>query len=317
MSRRYVCRRCGRTYSLQEYGEDRFCRSCGTYLMISKRSKEVLAPADATIAEGSERGWLPEGYEVRKGQLEFLEEASKAIENHRVFLGSAPCGVGKSLASLLAVLPRLQKGKLLVCFRTRSQLHIYLKELRAIGRGLSAASFISKRDMCPRMKTDVPYFDFLEECRRLRENCSTNTRPYCEYYMKNSRRAMEAEKMALDCARKILPPLEVVKRMAGQGFCAYEAVKGVLGKVNVFLGTYGRSYDLGYKLHVSVDHRRILPLASVLAPANENEKKHGPTLVERTREVLRKAGARLIPMLRAVLSMLSISLVGKRVLIRL
>ncbi|MCW3991715.1 MAG: transposase, partial [Candidatus Bathyarchaeota archaeon] len=33
------------------------------------------------------------------------------------------------------------------------------------------------------------------------------------------------------------------------------------------VGRHGRTYDLGYKLHVSVYHRRILPLASVLAPA--------------------------------------------------
>jgi len=59
------------------------------------------------------------------------------------------------------------------------------------------------------------------------------------------------------------------------------------------VGRNGRTYDLGYKLHVSVDHRRILPLASVLAPANENEKRHGPTLIERTKEVLRKVGAKL------------------------
>ena len=59
------------------------------------------------------------------------------------------------------------------------------------------------------------------------------------------------------------------------------------------VGRSGRSYGLGYKLHTSVDPRRILPLASVLAPANENEKKHGPALVERTRMVLSRAGARL------------------------
>ena len=59
------------------------------------------------------------------------------------------------------------------------------------------------------------------------------------------------------------------------------------------VGRSGRSFDLGYKLHVSVDHRRILPLANVLAPANENEKKHGSALVERTRMVLGRAGARL------------------------
>jgi transposase len=59
------------------------------------------------------------------------------------------------------------------------------------------------------------------------------------------------------------------------------------------VGRHGRGYDLGYKLHVSVDHQRILPLASVLAPANENEKRHGPTLVERAKMVLRRAGTRL------------------------
>ena len=59
------------------------------------------------------------------------------------------------------------------------------------------------------------------------------------------------------------------------------------------VGRHGRGYDLGYKLHVSVDHKRMLPLASVLAPANDNEKRHGPSLVEKTREVLRRAGARL------------------------
>jgi len=59
------------------------------------------------------------------------------------------------------------------------------------------------------------------------------------------------------------------------------------------VGRHGRGYDLGYKFHISLDHKRILPLAGVLAPANDNEKRHGPTLVERTREILGRAGAKL------------------------
>ena len=59
------------------------------------------------------------------------------------------------------------------------------------------------------------------------------------------------------------------------------------------VGRNGRSFGLGYKLHASVDPKRILPLASLLASANENEKKHASTLVEMTRLVLSKAGARL------------------------
>jgi len=63
------------------------------------------------------------------------------------------------------------------------------------------------------------------------------------------------------------------------------------------VGRAGRAYDLGYKVHLSIDHLRILPLASVVAPANENEKKHGPALLERTRQIIRKAGARLRSMI--------------------
>jgi hypothetical protein len=59
------------------------------------------------------------------------------------------------------------------------------------------------------------------------------------------------------------------------------------------VGRNGRGYDLGYKLHTSVEPKRILPLASVLAPANENEKRHAPSLVEMTRRVVSRVDARL------------------------
>lgn len=59
------------------------------------------------------------------------------------------------------------------------------------------------------------------------------------------------------------------------------------------VGRAGKTYDLGYKLHLSVDFERRLPLASVVAPANENEKKHCNKLLERTKQILWKAGAKL------------------------
>jgi len=59
------------------------------------------------------------------------------------------------------------------------------------------------------------------------------------------------------------------------------------------VGRNGRSYGLGYKIHSSVEPKRILPLASLLASANENEKRHAPTLVVRTRLLLEKAGVKL------------------------
>ncbi len=192
----------------------------------------------------SENQWLPRGYEERKGQVEFIEEATKALENNQVFLGSAPCGIGKSLGSLLSVLPRLGENKLLISFRTRSQLHIFLKELRALKRSPLTVSFFSKQDMCPlRIKGGVSYFDFLEECKRLKENCESATKPFCRFYWNLIRKKRQAEELALDCARKILDPKEASRRMAKQGFCAYEALKRVLSQVNIFLGTYNYTFN--------------------------------------------------------------------------
>ena len=159
-------------------------------------------------------------------------------------MGSAPCGIGKSLGSLLSVLPRLGENKLLISFRTRSQLHIYLKELRALERNPLTVSFFSKQDMCPlRVKSGVSYFDFLEECRRLKANCESATKPYCKFYWNLMRRKRQAEELALDCARKILDPKEASRRMAKQGFCAYETLKRVLSQVNIFLGTYNYTFN--------------------------------------------------------------------------
>jgi len=72
-----------------------------------------------------------------------------------------------------------------------------------------------------------------------------------------------------------------------------ESNKVGLSDPDARVGRNGRGYDLGYKLHTSLEPKRILPLASLMAPANENEKRHAPSLVERTKAVLGRVDARL------------------------
>ena len=249
MTRIYVCRKCRNRYSIKEFDQDHFCRDCGTYLSVrivssSSSLRRAAAPKTVTQKKPSENQWLPRGYEVRKGQVKFIEEATKALENNKVFVGSAPCGIGKSLASLLSVLPMLGEDKLLISFRTRSQLHIFLKELRGLKKPPLTVSFFSKQDMCPlRNKRGGSYFDFLEECKRLKENCESGTKPFCRFYWNNIMKSRQAEELALDCARKILDPPEASRRMAKHGFCAYEALKRVLSQVKIFLGTYHYTFN--------------------------------------------------------------------------
>jgi DNA excision repair protein ERCC-2 len=220
-------------------------------IMVSSRpNRSIEAPMRArakTIVKSRASGnqWFPRGYEKREGQVKFIEEATKALEDNKVFLGSAPCGIGKSIGSLLSVLPLMGENKLLVSFRTRSQLHIFQKELKALEQNPLTVSFFSKQDMCPLLhaKSGISYFDFLEECRRLKQNCETSTKPYCRFYWNLIRKKRQADEVALDCARKILDPKEAVIRMAKKDFCAYEALKRVLNQVNIFLGTYNYVFN--------------------------------------------------------------------------
>jgi DNA excision repair protein ERCC-2 len=216
---------------------------------------------------------LPENYQMRKEQMEFIQEATEALSRKEVFVGSAPCGIGKSLASLLAVLPQLEENRLMICFRTRNQLYIYLKELKALSRDINAVSFFSKQDMCPlKVKGDLSYVDFFEECKRLKDNCESSTKPYCRFYMNILRGKKDAEGLALDCARRVLAPEESVEFMSRRGFCAHEAFRRILPDVNVFLGTYHyvfdpriresmlKSFGVGFsKVFIIVDEAHNLP----------------------------------------------------------
>jgi transposase len=50
------------------------------------------------------------------------------------------------------------------------------------------------------------------------------------------------------------------------------------------VGRSSKTYELGYKLHMAIDAKSELPLAVIVASANDNEKKHAPVLFRRAFE---------------------------------
>jgi len=59
------------------------------------------------------------------------------------------------------------------------------------------------------------------------------------------------------------------------------------------VGRAGRTFGLGYKLHLSIDSQTMLPLTCVFASANQNEKKHSLSVLERTKLILKRSRAKL------------------------
>jgi len=54
------------------------------------------------------------------------------------------------------------------------------------------------------------------------------------------------------------------------------------------VGRSGKTYALGYKVHVAADSESELPLAFIAAPANQNEKKHADELLDKALEATRR-----------------------------
>ncbi len=59
------------------------------------------------------------------------------------------------------------------------------------------------------------------------------------------------------------------------------------------VGRSGRSFALGYKLHLSIDHKTMLPLSNVVASANQNEKKHSLTVLGKAKRILQQCKAKV------------------------
>jgi hypothetical protein len=66
-----------------------------------------------------------------------------------------------------------------------------------------------------------------------------------------------------------------------------------LSDIDARIGRAGRTFGLGYKLHLSIDSQSMLPLTSVFASANQNEKKHSLSILERTKLILKRSRAKL------------------------
>ena len=59
------------------------------------------------------------------------------------------------------------------------------------------------------------------------------------------------------------------------------------------VGRAGRTFGLGYKLHLAIDSATMLPLACTFASANQNEQKHSLNLLDKTKLILKQSAGKL------------------------
>ncbi len=227
----------------------------------------------------------------RPYQLELIGIAYNVMRNGRIGLISAPCGIGKSISVLVAYMltRRTEKSSLMVLTRTKNQIDIYSRELRAIweksGEDIVLAIFKSRRDMCAFVKERpelgrIKYRDFLAFCRHLRREKA------CPYYTEIGsawRPSYRAYRLCIELRRS--GPIDVdafYERCIAEGLCPYEMMKIMAYKADVIVGNYNylivepireillKKIGVGIEnIHCVIDEAHNLPKYSVDVSSDE------------------------------------------------
>ncbi len=254
MEAKYICRRCGKTYSLNDYLRSRFCGNCGN-LLAKKAAYEAAKEEKRRKRETHFQGLVKQFFpypSFRPFQLNAIKFAYETMRDGKVGLLSSPCGTGKSISVLTAFFTARELnpslGRLMALTRTKNQLEIYSRELKNIkdycGISFTASIFKSKKEMCPHAFEDsklknVGYRDFLYYCRGLKDGTFDRT---CEYFEKTYS-GWKPSWHAYNVVGKIkeigpLLPDEVYWLCRNEGLCPYEATKILTRYADIVVGNY-------------------------------------------------------------------------------
>ena len=159
------CPRCGKTYTVNEYENDKFCRSCGTLLKVGKSSQTTRDRPEGW------RGLFP--YEPYPPQVSFMDDVTSVTGQGKVLIAEACNGFGKTISSLSCLLP--QGKQIVYATRTHEQVRQVLLELEKInetsGESYTAVNLASRTHLC--INPDcrgMPANEAQELCQSLRKD---------------------------------------------------------------------------------------------------------------------------------------------------
>ena len=232
------CPKCGNSYSLEEYEEDRFCRDCETLLEI----------VPSTAPRKDWRDLFP--YEPYQPQVEFIEDVQRTAAKGGVLIAEACNGFGKTISTLSCLLPT---GKQIIyATRTHEQVRQVLLELKSIneksGMNYSAVNLASRNFLCinPDCR-ELPSNEAQEHCHTLRKNDE------CPYIHE------------IETPPKGLPIILGRKELVSEGqkrkICPYFLSRRVAKDVNVIVAPYPYIFNPMIRLMTGLDlEKKILIL---------------------------------------------------------
>ncbi len=153
---------------------DDFCENCGT-LMNAIDGNRVCPKCERSddklefFSEGDGRfstdDLLFPFKKIREGQKKFLEDVEKTFEEGSTLIAHAPTGIGKTAAVLPpAVRKKKDDQKIFFLTSKQSQHNIAIETIKNMPEHVKAIDVISKKNMCLREASKLPYPVFEEFC---------------------------------------------------------------------------------------------------------------------------------------------------------
>ncbi|MFW6117639.1 MAG: hypothetical protein ACOC6G_03550, partial [Thermoproteota archaeon] len=164
----FVCPKCGREHTLQEYEESMFCRECGKYLSYRDKA-EVSSMQEENIPNG-QYGLFP--YHPYPQQLEFMRDIEEVVGSGGILVAEACNGFGKTVCALAKLLDL--DRKMVYATRTHEQVRQVLMELEKINKNstskFSAVNLASRKHLCLNEECNtLSARETVEACRLLKE----------------------------------------------------------------------------------------------------------------------------------------------------
>jgi len=181
---------------------------------------------------------------VRPRQDEFINTIFEGVEAHRSVVIEGSNGLGKTVASLSACLPKSadENLKILYVARTHRQHDRVMEELKAISshKPVSGLSVRSRHEMCLNTlitRNAIDAREAIETCELLKNSGS------CPYYSKIDDREDEYWELRDQIITHPCAASEIYKISRSRGFCPYELIKSSLADVTVIVLSYLYVFD--------------------------------------------------------------------------
>ncbi|MBS3781394.1 MAG: ATP-dependent DNA helicase [Candidatus Thermoplasmatota archaeon] len=189
---------------------EKFCDECGSLLRrtdgksfcprCKRAGKDLKVPTTGDGQFTIEDQLFP-FRNIRKGQKKFMEDVEETFKKEETLIAHAPTGIGKTAAVLPPVIrEKNDDQKIFFLTSKQSQHNIAIETIKNMPESVQAIDVISKKNMCLREASKLPYPVFEEFCSgEGQERCNLFTKKMSDVVNKLSGNTKHVSELVRIC----------------------------------------------------------------------------------------------------------------------